>query len=89
MKNTDEQKNPNADLTAVKRSTYWCCEAAEGRRSLSDQEQVDAAALLMQCSKDDGGGGARALRGREEEEEMKRQGGEWKGPPVLFIKAKG
>ena len=45
--------------------------------------------LVGADAKVDGGGGARALRGREEEEDAKRQGGEWKGPPVLFIKAKG
>ena len=48
MKNTEEQCNPNADLIFGKRSTYWCCGAAEVRRSLSGQEQVDAAALLVQ-----------------------------------------
>lgn len=89
MKNTDEQQNPNADLIFGKGSTYWCCGAVEGRRSSSDQKQVDAAALSMQCSKDEGSDGARALRGHKEEEEMKRQGGEWKGPSVLFIRANG
>ena len=45
--------------------------------------------LVGADTKVDGSGGAQALRRHEEEEEMKRQGGEWKGPPVLFIKAKG
>ena len=48
MKNTEEQWNPNADLIVGKRSTYWCCKAAKVHRSLSGQEQVDAAALLVQ-----------------------------------------
>ena len=48
MKNTEEPWSPNADLMIEKSSSYWCCGAAKVRRSLSGQEQVDAAALLVQ-----------------------------------------
>ena len=45
--------------------------------------------VAMQSLKVEGGGGAQVLRGREEEEEMRRQGGEWKVTPVVFIRTKG